>query len=636
MSDGSGIFTKGTPFRKVAHECDVCVVGGGMAGVCAALAAARHGARTILVQDRPMLGGNSSSEIGVHICGADQVGQYPHMRETGILEELRLANIFRNPQAELSVWDLVLFDVCLRQENLRLLLNCSVLHAENADEAITSVTGWQLSTQTWHTVAAAIYIDCSGDAILAPLSNAEFRMGREARAEFDESMAPEQADERTMGLAHMYYTRTYEQPVPFVPYDWARVIETCDELPWDAPNHKDLRHSPWWCELGGENHSIHDSEEIRNELLKLNLGLWDHIKNRRCEHREAAVNRAISQICFVPGRRESRRYVGLHLLTQNDIAGGGKFPDVVAYGGWPLDDHHPAGVDSFRKHGQPPNRHELVPIPYGIPYRSLVSKNVRNLMFAGRNASCTHIAMSSTRVMGTCAVMGQAAGTAAAEAVRRGCLPLELVDDIAVVQQQLLRDDVYLPGVRQKIAGFVAAATITVPRGDPEALRDGINRQVGDNPHAIVMRPGESVEYRFTAPTELRAVSLTFDTAMERSIAFRAPGWQFPLPAELPKAFTLEVEHGGVWQSILAESDNWQRHRVVPCVGEVDAVRYTLDETYGAQESRLYGFIPEEKAVRGEGCEAGSGVLSPRASWHGRPARALEGGRLLPPWVVRR
>lgn len=589
------IFRQPSPFRKEKHQCDFCVVGGGMAGICAALAAARHGAKTILVQDRPVLGGNSSSEIGVHICGADCVGQFPHMRETGLVEELRLANIFRNPQAELSIWDLVLYDTCLRQENLQLILNCSILHAECGADSINSITGWQLSTQTWHTIEAPIFADCSGDAILAPLSKAGFRIGREARSEFNESIAPEQADNKTMGLAHIYYTRVYDRPMPFIPYDWARVIESCDELPWGADNHKDLVCTPWWCELGGENDTIHDSEQIRDELFKLNLGLWDHIKNRKCEHHDAAKNRAISQLCFVPGRRESRRYVGLHLMTQNDIMSGGKFPDTVAYGGWPLDDHHPAGVDSFKKHGQPPNRHYPVPVPYGIPYRALVSKNIGNLMFAGRNASCTHAAMSSTRVMATCAVMGQAVGTAAAEAVRRGCLPAELVDDIGVIQQQLLRDDAYLPGTLMQIPRIAADAEIKVPRGNPEAVRDGVQRQVGEDPHSITMKPGESVTCRFSKPVDINSVSLTLDSAMERSIAFRAPGWQFPLPSELPRAFTLEAEIQGAWQTVFEENNNWFRHRVIPCeISAATGLRYTLRATYGAETSRLYGFLPDQ------------------------------------------
>jgi hypothetical protein len=169
-------------------------------------------------------------------------------------------------------------------------------------------------------------------------------------------------------------------------------------------------------ELGGNRDSIRDTEILRDELIKISFGTWDFIKNSG--HFESE-NLELEWVGFLPGKRESRRYVGDHILNQNDVENEGRFEDIVAYGGWTMDDHHP---DGFRYKGQPTIFHPA-PSPYGIPYRSLYSKNISNLFFAGRNISATHAALSSTRVMATCAIMGQAVGTAAAIAVRDDLSP---------------------------------------------------------------------------------------------------------------------------------------------------------------------------------------------------------------------
>ena len=169
------------------HHADICIIGGGMSGLCAAVAAARHGAKVVLMHDRPVLGGNASSEIRMWIRGA--AGK--ENRETGIVQEIELENIYRNPTMNYSVWDTVLHQMILQEENVTLLLNCSCLGCEMAGEEIASVTGWQLNSYTFHTVEAKLFIDASGDSILAPLCGAEYRVGREARKEFGESFGPE-------------------------------------------------------------------------------------------------------------------------------------------------------------------------------------------------------------------------------------------------------------------------------------------------------------------------------------------------------------------------------------------------------------------------------------------------------------
>jgi len=575
--------------KTESHQADICVVGGGMAGLCAAIAAARHGASVVLMHDRPVLGGNASSECRVHICGADRHNHVKNMRETGILEELRLENLARNPNRVFSVWDALLYEKARFQEGLTLLLNCSCHAAEMDGDRIASIIGWQLTTETAHTVRAAIFIDCSGDGILAPLSGAEHRIGREARHEYGESIAPEAADRKTMGMTCLFQSREYPTSQPFTPPPWAYRFERDEDLPYGAGGHRWWTMGYWWVELGGDFDSIHDTEMLRDELLKTALGVWDHIKNRGGH---GADNWALEWLQFLPAKRESRRYVGRHVLTQGDIESGGRFPDTVAYGGWSMDDHHPAGFRAARL-GAPATIFHHAPSPYGIPYGSLVSRNIENLMFAGRNASCTHAAMSSTRVMGTGCSMGQAAGTAAALAVRLEADPADVAERIGTLQQMLLRDDAYLPGVPQQFGPLTMQAKLVASQGDPEPLRDGINRPVGDAPHRWPCRPGDWVMFELSAPAHVESATVVLDSALHRNIqmSYHQRDDQLTrLPDELPRAFRLEGRRDGAWAPLAEAADNRARLIRVPVAQTLDAVRFTLASTWGAEETHLYAF----------------------------------------------
>lgn len=198
-------------FETIAYQVDFCVIGGGLAGFAAALAAARHGSKVLLMNDRPVLGGNASSEIRVCIRGAQKRNE----RETGIVEELALENIYYNPEANFSVWDSIWYGMVQAEENITLVLNCSCLDAQMDGNRIRAVRGWQTTTQCWVQVSAKIFADCSGDSVLAPLTGARWRMGRESRAEFGESIAPEEGDAHTMGLTCMLQVRESNRPVTF-------------------------------------------------------------------------------------------------------------------------------------------------------------------------------------------------------------------------------------------------------------------------------------------------------------------------------------------------------------------------------------------------------------------------------------
>ncbi len=164
---------------KKNRRVDVCVVGGGLAGTFAAIAAARHGAKVVLMQDRPVLGGNASSEIRMWVSGAGS--RVRNLQETGIMEEVLLENMYRNPTRNFSIWDSILYEKVKAEENIELLLNCACCFAECDGNTIKNVTGFQLTTYTWQTVEAEVFIDCSGDSILAELVDAEYMVGREAR-----------------------------------------------------------------------------------------------------------------------------------------------------------------------------------------------------------------------------------------------------------------------------------------------------------------------------------------------------------------------------------------------------------------------------------------------------------------------
>jgi hypothetical protein len=556
-----------------------------MAGLIAALAAARRGATVALVQDRAVLGGNASSEIRMHICGAHG----SNMRETGILEELLLENHYRNPEPCYAIWDSVLYGKAQYQENLSLFLNCSVNGCAMEGTRIRSVRGWQLTTETWHTIEAKLFADCSGDGILAPLSGAAFRIGREGRAEFDESIAPEQADKKTMGMTCLLQAREHERPMPFLPPDWAHTFTKPEDLRGRGVDVR--RTNYWWMEVGGEHDSIHDTERLREDLLKIAFGVWDYVKNR-WEQKDQVVNWSLDWLGFLPGKRESRRYLGDHILTQNDVEAEGRFEDLVAYGGWTMDDHFPAGF----YHPKAGTIFHPAPSPYGIPYRSLYSRNVENLFCAGRCHSATHSAMSSTRVMGTTSLMGQAVGTAAAVAVRDSLTPRGVYEkQLAELQEALMDDDAYLPWHTRAVPERSRAATLAATAGDPEPLRNGVDRTVGDTDNGWTGPCGSEITYTFDADRPVREARLVFDSSLGRpgknmrhSFPRGAALWH--VPETLVRAFHIDALRNGDWQTIHKEDNNYQRLVRVPLNTEAEAIRLVPEATWGAENAHVFAF----------------------------------------------
>jgi len=574
---------------------DLVVVGGGLAGTCAALAAARHGRQVALVQDRPVLGGNSSSEIRMHVCGADG-GGHEHARETGILEELRLEDAVRNPQRCASLWDVLLWDFCRREPNLALFLNTVVVEAIMLDERrIRSVRAHQLGSERHLELSSELFLDATGDGRLGFEAGAEFRRGREAKSEFGESRAPDRPDSYTMGNSLLFQSRDMGRPMSFVAPPWAHVFPTDDDLP--NRHHGSFECGYWWIEWGGQLDTIRDNEQIRDQLLKYLFGVWDHIKNRG-DH--GAENHALEWVGMLPGKRESRRLMGDHILTEGDIADQVAFEDRVAYGGWPIDLHPPGGIEHRGKPTEMPPLKRL----YSIPLRCLYSRNIDNLFMAGRDASASSVAHGSTRVMATCAVMGQAAGTAAALCRRHGCDPRGLVPrHVSELQQLLLKDDCYLIGLRNEDPDDLArgaqatASSSAAPATGPEQVLSGVARTVGTETNCWVSAPDLPawLELDFGREQLIDAAYLTFDTNLNtRFTLTHEAGFAARMPPRAPIAecvadYRLEAEVEGGWKPLADVRGNYQRrriHRFDPV--RATKLRLTVTRTNGDPSARVF------------------------------------------------
>jgi len=588
------------PARRKFLSTDVAVIGGGLAGVCAAVAAARNGARVILVQDRSVLGGNASSEIRVIVHGVTKLKNGFADRETGIIEEILLHNRFFNPQQSFTVWDHILYDFVVREPNIRLLLDTQAVRAHMDGDRIEAAQCWQGPSETELIIHARQFIDCSGDGLLAATAGAEYRTGREGRAEFGERFAPEEPDGWTLGMTILLSSRDMERPVKFVPPSFA--IPYPGDEKHSKRGHDDRSIIPfqegfWWVEVGSDFDIVGDYDRIRHRLMAYAYGVWDYVKNSG-KYPEAA-NYALDWVGSVPGRRESRRFMGDYILSERDLLEHRHFEDAVAFGGWPLDEHNPGGIENLK---DPPSFwHAHFDRVYEIPFRCLYSRNVSNLLFAGRNISVTHVALSSTRVMATCATMGQAVGTAAALCVERGVPPRELGQrHMDALQEQLLRDDAYIPrrpardpSDRARSACRLTASSTS--SGDVGLLVDGVPRdEFGEVHHWASARLPAEVVLEWSAPIELDAVEIKCDTNLRRNIMMLktprddrnyAPG----IPEEMLKALDVEVRTDDGWVRVAGREDN--RTRLIrirfPAV-RTDAVRLRLRETYGAPVARLF------------------------------------------------
>jgi hypothetical protein len=444
-------------------QFDLVVIGGGMAGVCCAITAARQGIKVALIQDRPVLGGNASSEVRLWVLGAtSHMGNNNRWsREGGVIDEILVENTFRNKEGNPVLFDMVLVDKVLAEKNIELFLNTIVFDIEKSDEkTIALVKAFNPQNQTEYTFKAELFADCSGDGIVSYLSGASYRIGAEDKEEHLELFAPDKNEYgELLGHSIFFYMKDTGKPVSYVAPEFAlknveEVIPKIMNPGYFSTGHHGCKY--WWLEYGGRIDTIHYTEAIKYELWKVVYGIWDYIKNSG-KYPEAA-NYTLEWVGVIPGKRESRRFKGHYMLTQQDVIEQRNHYDSVAFGGWSIDLHPADGVYS-PKNGC--NQWHSKGI-YPIPYRCYVSYDIDNLFIGGRQISASHVAFGSSRVMCTSAHGGQAIGMAAALCIKENKNPADYIDATSIkdLQRALIATGQYIPQLKLNGFGGLAANAI--------------------------------------------------------------------------------------------------------------------------------------------------------------------------------
>ncbi|MDO5329069.1 MAG: FAD-dependent oxidoreductase [Coriobacteriia bacterium] len=613
----------------IKKHYDVVVIGGGLSGMCAAVSAARNGAKTCLVQDRSVYGGNCSSEVRMHIMGASCHWAKKNASETGLMMELLLENKLVNDTFNYSVWDGVMWGFIQAQEGLDNYMNTTMETVFSDGKNIKAVQCYQMSTEKRFIFDGDIYIDCTGHGTLGYFAGAEYAIGTEAKSIFDEKIGPDENNGETMGDSIMFFAQDVGYPVEFKKPAWAHTFDdsffehryhgevctyhTPDSVVVFNPKENPIEDAEdkliekydncsgyWWIELGGDwKDIIGEAEDLRWELLKVVYGIWDHIKNGG-DH--GAENYDIVWFGTVAGVRESRRLIGDYILKETDISPETRTvpDDAVAYGGWPMDEHNPGG---FYAKGEIPSMVYNFEGLYSIPYGCYCSKNIDNLMMAGRDISCSKAAMSSTRVMATCAIGGQAAGTAAAMASKVGLNPTEFGKKyIQDLRQQLLKDDCYIIGCQNKDPDDIARTakvTASSEKSGFEAKRviSGVSRNTDNETHEWISdgisESGEKLTFEFDKTT-IKQVRLTFDPNLDKEYCISLSTFvreaQDPgVPVELVKDYTVKAYNNGAEVASIDVTDNYQRLNIVdlPDV-EADKVEIKFNATNGDENVKVF------------------------------------------------
>jgi hypothetical protein len=415
---------------KDAGNYDLVVIGGGIAGTCAAISGSRMGLKVALIQDRPVLGGNNSSEIRVHLKGDIDKNHYPKLGR--IVREMDNGDPGNgNPDAN-EYGDARKIQIVKAEKNLHLFLNTYVYKVEKDNDRIIAVTGRDIATNQETRFTGAYFSDCTGDGTIGYLAGAEFRMGRESKAETKESLAAEKPDSFTLGTSNLWAAVAVDSATTFPATPWA--MQFSDEY------HIDANKADWEWETGfGNFNTITDAEKIRDHNLRAIYGNWSYLKNNKPEK---YAKQELAWVAYIGGKRESRRIIGDHVLDQMDIQEGKMYPDGTVTATWTIDLHFPDPKNSQYFEGQEffaGTKHIRV-APYTIPYRCLYSRNITNLFMAGRNISTTHVAFGSTRVMRTCGMMGEVVGFAAFVAKKYHGTPREVYKDHLPELMQLLQE----------------------------------------------------------------------------------------------------------------------------------------------------------------------------------------------------
>lgn len=418
-----------------AGHFDLVVVGGGIAGTCAAISASRQGLKVALIQDRPVLGGNNSSEIRVHLMGDIDKNHYPKLGR--IVREMDNGDPGNgNPDAK-EYGDARKTAIVKAEKNISLYLNTYAFKVEKNADIITAVVARDIATNQEIRFEGSFFSDCTGDGTIAYLAGAEFRMGRESKAETGESLAADQPDDFTLGTSNLWASSDRDTVTTFPETPWA--IQFSDEY------HIDKGKADWEWETGfGNFNTITQAEQIRDHNLRAIYGNWSYLKNNK---KEKYAKKELAWVAYIGGKRESRRILGDHILNQMDIQEGKFYDDGTVTATWTIDLHFPDATNSKYFEGQEffaGTKHIKV-APYTIPYRCLYSRNIQNLFMAGRNISTTHVAFGSTRVMRTCGMMGEVVGFAAALTKKYNTTPRAIYQEHLPELMAIIKDEPVAP-----------------------------------------------------------------------------------------------------------------------------------------------------------------------------------------------
>ncbi len=601
--------------RFMTNSYDLIVVGGGMAGICAAIEAARDGIKVALVHARAVLGGNASSEIRVHISGADQSLKQSEYAETGLVYELMLENKAKNDNFSYSVWDMILFEAAKKEANLTMYLNTVMYDCEVENNKITSVLCVQETTEMRYRLCAPLFVDSTGNGTLGYYAGAEYRQGSESKAETDEIDAPDVGNNERMGNTIMFKARDMGHPIKYVPpyfvkkytendlrlrmhsknqtVDWSLCKDPEENKRTGGVSSSGVDYGYFWIELMGDSDDIiTDFENIRDDLVASLYGVWDHIKNSG-DH--GADNYALEWVGMLPGTRESRRLVGDYILNETDILDNRVFEDAVAYGGWCVDLHTAHGLLDIDK--MPSGDCRFFSGIYAIPYRSYYSVNISNLFLAGRIISATKLGMCSTRILGCCAVGGQAVGAAAALCVKYDCMPRELMPHIGELQQLLLKHDCFLPTLTNndpddKARKALFSASSTKAGYEPWKVADGVSRHLSDDTHGWmsdgIAESLETLSMKFEKNESLKEIRLTFDSDFKYPIRVtmspnRQAQQRIGVPEELVKDYDVVLKSNDTIIKTINIRNNYQRCNVLNLDDvECDCVDLRFISTNGA------------------------------------------------------
>ena len=397
-------------------EFDFVVAGGGIAGMCAAVTAARLGCNVALVNDRPVLGGNNSSEVRVHLGGYSEVGPYEGLgrmiREFGHLKR-------GNAQPAANYEDEKKQAFIDGEENVTLFANCHASEVLTEGSTIKATLIKNIETGECHWLKAPLFSDCTGDGTIGYLAGAHWTMGREGRDEYGESLAPEKADSLVMGASVQWYSVETDHRTKFPEFSYG--------VEFNEDNCEKVTMGEWTWETGMNRNQITEAERIRDYGLLVVYSNWSYLKNHKKDNAKWA-DRELGWVAYVSGKRESRRLLGDYVLKQDDIDKNVFHEDASFTTTWSIDLHFPSPDNSAKF---PDNEFKTATVhnwiyPYAVPYRCLYSRNIDNLFMAGRNISQTHVALGTTRVMRTTGMMGEVVGMAASICHKYGCSPRDV------------------------------------------------------------------------------------------------------------------------------------------------------------------------------------------------------------------